>query len=302
MTIISEDDVISLGISPAQCVEWVEASFRSKPRADLPPKISVHPFPDSFYTAMPCYHPDTGRVGVKVISRVPDGEPAVKSKLLLFDAPTGDLLALIDSNWITAMRTGAVAALAARTFAADFERASFGLVGLGVIGRAVLRCLLSVHKAPCDIWLLRHKDQAEGIVDEFRSSGAVFHIVDDKLDLVRRTDVLFSCVTVMRDQFLQPEVYPPGYLCIPVHVRGFQNCDLTFDRVFGDDAGHMRDWQSFSRFREFAEFSDVLLGKAEGRRNREERILSYNYGLGLHDLWFASRIYDKLIDIAMRRG
>lgn len=294
MKLISENDVISLGITPAQCVDWVEASFRSKPRADLPPKISVHPFPDSFYTAMPCYHPDVGRVGVKVISRVPESKPAVKSKLMLFDAPTGDLLALVDANWITAMRTGAVAALAAKTFASDFDHSSFGFVGLGVIGKAVLRCQLAIHEKPCDVWLLRYKDQAEKIVDEFRSEGVNFHIVDDKIDLVRNTNVLFSSVTVMHEQFLPVEAYPQGYLCVPVHVRGFQNCDIAFDRVFGDDAGHMRDWENFSRFKAFSEFSDVILGKAEGRRNPAERILSYNYGLGLHDLWFASKIYDML--------
>lgn len=294
MTIISEDDVISLGISPAQCVAWVESSFRSKPRADLPPKISVHPYPDSFYTAMPCYHPDIGRVGVKVISRVPNGNPAVKSKLLLFDAPTGNLLALVDTNWITAMRTGAVAALAAKTFAVDFERASFGFVGLGVIGKAVIRCLSAIHTGLCEIWLLRYKDHAEKVIDEFQSTGIRFHIAEDKEELVKNTNVLFSCVTVMKDQFLPPELYPSGYLCVPVHVRGFQDCDIAFDRVFGDDAGHMRDWKNFTRFKEFSEFSDVLLGKVEGRRNSSERILSYNYGLGLHDLWFASKIYDNL--------
>lgn len=294
MKLISENDVISLGITPAQCVDWVEASFRSKPRADLPPKISVHPFPDSFYTAMPCYHPDVGRVGVKVISRVPDSTPAVKSKLMLFDAPTGDLLALIDTNWITAMRTGAVAALAAKTFAFDFRRSSFGIVGLGVMGKAVLQCLLAICEKPCDVWLLRYKDQAEIVVEEFRSMGVRFHVVEDKKELVNNTNVLFSCVTVMKEQFLPTEAYPAGYLCVPIHVRGFQECDLAFDRVFGDDIGHMRDWQNFAQFKEFAEFSDVLLGKSEGRRRSSERILSYNYGLGLHDLWFASKIYDML--------
>ena len=294
MTIISEDDVISLGISPAQCVEWAEASFRSKPRADLPPKISVHPVPDSFYTAMPCYHPDVGRVGVKVISRVPGSAPAVKSKLMLFDAPTGDMLALVDTNWITAMRTGAVAALAAKTFAVDFNRSSFGFVGLGVIGKAVIRCLLSIHTNPCDVWLLRYKDHAEKIIDEFASTDVHFHVADNKETLIKNTNVLFSCVSVMKDQFLAPESYPSGYLCIPVHVRGFQDCDLAFDRVIGDDAGHMRDWKNFDCFKEFTEFSDVLLGRSDGRRNSDERILCYNYGLGLHDLLFASKIYDVL--------
>ena len=134
MKIITEEQVAALGITPAQCVDWVVQSFRSKPRADMPAKISVHPFLDSFYTAMPCYHPDTGRVGVKVVSRVPNSNPPLKSKMMLFEASSGDLLALIDTNWITAMRTGAVAALAAKTFAADFAKASFGFVGLGNIG------------------------------------------------------------------------------------------------------------------------------------------------------------------------
>ena len=295
MTIIKEEDVVSLGISPAQCVEWAKSSFLSKPRADMPPKISVHPFQDSFYTAMPCYHPDIGRVGVKVISRVVGGVPAVKSKLMLFDAPTGEMLALIDTNWVTSMRTGAVAALAAKTFASNFDRATFGFVGLGVIGKAVLRCLLSIRKTPCDIWLLKYKDQGVRFSKDFESSDVRFHVVDSREELIANTSVLFSCVTVMREQFLPADAYPSGYLCVPVHTQGFQDCDLVFDRVFGDDARQMQDWKNFSRFKEFAEFSDVLLGKSEGRRSAEERILSYNYGLGLHDLWFASRIYDMIV-------
>lgn len=295
MTIITEEDVVALGISPAKCVEWAKSSFLSKPRADMPPKISVHPFQDSFYTAMPCYHPDIVRVGVKMISRVVGGIPAVKSKLMLFDAPTGEMLALIDSNWITAMRTGGVAALAAKTFASDFDRAVFGFVGLGVIGKAVLRCLLALRKTPCDIWLLKYKDQAERFSSEFGSPNIRFHIADSREELVANTSVLFSCVTVMREQFLSADAYPAGYLCVPVHTQGFQDCDLVFDRVFGDDTRQIQDWKNFSRFKEYAEFSDVLLGRAEGRRNPTERILSYNYGLGLHDLWFASKIYDLLL-------
>lgn len=292
MKVITEDQVRALGISPLTCVEWVDASFRSKPLADMPPKISVHPFTDSFYTAMPCFHPDVGRVGVKVISRIPGGKPALKSKMMLFEAGTAELLALVDTNWITAMRTGAVTALAARLFASDFSSASFAMVGLGTIARSTLSCLLAIVPGTCDIWLLEYKDHAEQIMREFASDRVRFHVTSDRRELVARTNVLFSCVTVMHEMFLPVEAYPPGYLCVPVHVRGFQNCDVVFDEVFGDDAGHMRDWKNFGGFRRFAELSDVLLGRAAGRMNASQRILSYNYGLGLHDLWFASRIYD----------
>jgi len=292
MKIITEEQVEALGITPRQCVEWVEDSFKSKPRADMPAKISVHPFADSFYTAMPCYHPDIGRVGVKVISRVPGNSPALKSKMMLFDVKSGELLALIDTNWITAMRTGAVAALAAKTFARDFEHSSLGMVGIGVIGRAVLQCLLSIRAEKPTIWLMRYKDHAEKLMAEIPNAN--YHVATSREELIANTDTLFSCVTVMHDQFLPESAYPAGYTLIPVHVRGFQDCDLAFDKIFGDDTAHMRDWKNFASYRQFAEFSDVLLGVVPGRTNSVERIVSYNYGLALHDLWFATRVYDFL--------
>ena len=198
----------------------------------------------------------------------------------------------MDTNWITAMRTGAVAALAAKTFAKDFSRASFGMVGLGVIGKATLRCLISICDTKPTIWLMRYKDHAEKVIEDV--PGADYHIASSREELIANTDTLFSCVTVMHDQFMPEYAYPAGYTLIPVHVRGFQDCDLTFDKIFGDDSSHMRNWKNFAKYRRFAEFSDVLLGNVKGREGELERIISYNYGLGLHDLWFASRIYDKI--------
>ena len=76
-------------------------------------------------------------------------------------------------------------------------------------------------------------------------------------------------------------------------MRGFQNCDLFFDKVFGDDTGQIQNWKYFSQFKEYDEIHHVLQGKNPGRTNNEERILSYNYGLALHDIVFASKIFEK---------
>ena len=38
----------------------------------------------------------------------------------------------------------------------------------------------------------------------------------------------------------------------------------------------------------------MLLQTSPGRENDKERILSYNIGLGLHDIYFASKIYEKV--------
>lgn len=293
MNVITANQVESLCISPLECVAFVEEAFRNKPSAIVPPKISIHQDRDLYFNTMPCLLPKLGRMAVKVVSRNPKSNPALRSVVVLFDASTGELLAVVDGDWITAMRTGAVAALAAKVFAEDFNTARYAFVGLGAMARAVFKCLHAISPSPLRIWLLKYKDQAERFVEEFEGK-AEFHIVENKEELITDSNVLFSCVTKLDEPFVPVSVYPKGYLCIPVHTRGFQNCDLEFDRVFGDDAGHMRDWQNFSHFKEFAEFSDVLLGKAEGRRTHSERILSYNYGLGLHDLWFASKIYDMI--------
>lgn len=293
MKVITAEQVESLGISPFECVALVEAAFRKKPSAIVPPKISIHQDADVYFNTMPCLLPELGRMAVKVVSRNPKSNPALRSVVVLFDASTGALLAIIDGDWITAMRTGAVAALASKVFAADFKAARYAFVGLGAMARATFRCLHAIAPSPLRITLLKYKDQAERFAEEF-AGRAEFRLVESREELIANSNVLFSCVTKMDEQFAPVSDYPKGYLCVPVHTRGFQDCDLAFDRVFGDDAGHMRDWKNFSRFKEFAEFSDVLLGKAEGRKTSEERILSYNYGLGLHDLWFASKIYDML--------
>ena len=86
---------------------------------------------------------------------------------------------------------------------------------------------------------------------------------------------------------------------MPVHTRGFQNCDLFFDKIYGDDRGHVCGFGNFSKFREFDEFSNVLLGKNGGRKNDRERIIAYNIGLGLHDIIYAYKIYDKLKETTM---
>jgi ornithine cyclodeaminase/alanine dehydrogenase-like protein (mu-crystallin family) len=79
-----------------------------------------------------------------------------------------------------------------------------------------------------------------------------------------------------------------------VHTRGFQNCDLFFDKVFGDDTEQIQKFKYFSRFRQYAELKEVLEGKIIGRADDEERIISYNYGMALHDIVFATKIYERI--------
>ena len=299
IAIISQEKIVSLSISPSDCVKWVEEGFLKKDLAQMPAKLSVHPQGEDFMTTMPCLLPEENgikRFGIKVVNRIESQKPALSSIIYLYDALTGHLLAIMDGDWITAMRTGAVAALAARLFKKD-KTDTYSMIGLGNIARAVAMCLIADNKnTPITIRLMRYKDQAEQFMEKFKDANHVtFKIIDDKEQFISEADVIISCVTVATELlFPNDSLFKKGVTVIPVHVRGFQNCDLFFDKVFGDDTDQIRNWKYFSQFRQYDELHHVLQGANPGRTSQEERILSYNYGLALHDIVFASKIYEHI--------
>lgn len=59
--------------------------------------------------------------------------------MMLYDAKTGELLALIDSDWITTMRTGAVAAVSARALR---KKMHLRMVLLGLVILHVQLCFV----------------------------------------------------------------------------------------------------------------------------------------------------------------
>ncbi|MBD5314322.1 MAG: ornithine cyclodeaminase [Bacteroides sp.] len=298
MRIITDSDIKSLNISPRQCVEWVQEAFKIKDRCKLPPKISIHPTGSDFINTMPCLLPEEyGRFGCKIISRIEGAEPTLKSELLLLDSKSGEILAMVNCDWITAMRTGAVATLAIKTFRA-IGSSVYAFVGLGVMGRSTLECLLSVSgDETVIIRLKRYKDHAEKIIEDFgpRFPSVRFEIADSMEELVEGADVIVSCITYTGELLVENvDLFKPGVLVVPVHTRGFQNCDTVFDKVFADDTGHVKDFKYFNQFRKFGELSDVIQGMNQGRETNDERILSYNIGLGLHDVFFATKIVELL--------
>ena len=302
MKIISTKTIRDLNITPKQCVDWIYESFALKAEAQLPAKISVHPTDTDFFTSMPCLLPqskdnrDIRYFGVKEVHRIEGAVPSLGSDMLLYNAKNGDLLALVDADWITTMRTGAVAAASSKALRKK-DASCYGMLGLGNTARASLLCILEAEpEKQFKVKLLRYKDQAELFIVRFKDYGNVsFEIVDDIRDIARSVDVLISCITSANGLIVEDEsIFPPGITIIPVHMRGFQNCDTTFDRVFGDDTGHVRNFKYFPQYQDYNEIGEVFTGRDPGRKAENQRIIDYNYGLGLHDVLFASKIYEMV--------
>lgn len=299
MKIITDSEIQSLGISPKTCVQWVKEALLIKGDCQLPAKVHVHPKGNDFITTMPCLLPEnTHKFGVKVVSRVNGRIPALKSDLTLYDSKSGEMEALMGADWITAMRTGAVAALAIRTLRKKDSKI-YSLMGLGNIARATMTCMLGeFENEHLNVRLLRYKDQAERFAAEYNShENVTFTIVDTIEEWAKDSDVIISAITDAQGLIVEDmNLFKPGVLVVPVHMRGFQNCDRVFDKVFGDDTAHICGFKYFNEFRYFAELGDVLMGKKEGRASDDERILAYNYGLGLHDVYYANKIMEMSND------
>ena len=299
MKLVTFKDVQSAGINPRDCLAWVADSIKNKQKAILPPKISLHPpIEGSFCNFMPSIVSDSdGKLwgGVKLVTRYPKREPALDSKLMLFDASTGEMLALMDADWITAMRTGAVAAHSINLLACNgFNQVS--IMGLGNTSRACMLMLAeSIDNRNLNVRLLRHNGQEDLFAERFKKyENMYFDFVDGYDELIRGSQVVISAVTYLADDICEDGCFEEGILVVPIHTRGFSNCDLFFDKVFADDTGHVKHFKNFAHFKFFAEVSDVVNGRAIGRENEKERILAYNIGVSMHDINFAAKIFQRL--------
>ncbi len=297
MKIISHTDIVKLNIAPLLCYEWVDTIIRQKNALLLPPKISLKPQDGVFYNTMPSILPAYGYAGVKVVTRYPGRVPSLDSEILLYDLATGSALALLDGNFITTMRTGAVAAHSIKLLAKP-QFTTIGLIGLGNTVRATLKVLLALYpERALTIRLLAYKDQHDCLRRDFSAYRNLSFVDYDKPDeLVRGCDVIVSGATVLTEDLCSDDCFDAGCLVVPIHTRGFGNCDLFFDKVFADDTGHVKSFKYFDRFKSYAEVTDVLTGTATGRDNDAQRILAYNIGISVHDIYYAGQIAAMVSD------
>ena len=129
-------------VPPERAYEAVHAGFLAHARGEwtMQPKLYVTNYPAGDFRAMPAL--GGGHALLKWVTSFPGnparGLPTVSGLVVLSDAETGLVEAVLDAGAVTALRTGAAAALAAETLGLAGAAA---VVGAGVNGRAAARSL-----------------------------------------------------------------------------------------------------------------------------------------------------------------
>ena len=295
MKLISFEQIKALDITPEQSYTWIDFVLRNRDKFVMPTKVRIPLEGSDSCNIMPCAFPEQRVFELKVINRSENrrekGELNLDSQILLYDYDTANLLAIMDGNYITALRTAAVAAHSVMNFAPRFY--TLAMLGLGNIGVATGDILFGLIKErSITVKLLEYKNQAERFADRFSCYKNIkFKFVDDYNELMYGSDVIISAVTYAENDFCDPSVYKPGVTVIPVHMRGFMECDLVFDHVIVSDMIRAQGFKYFERYKKITLTDDILEGNVPVREKSTDRVLVYNLGLAITDLFFASQIY-----------
>jgi ornithine cyclodeaminase/alanine dehydrogenase-like protein (mu-crystallin family) len=149
IAVLDYDSVLT-AVSPAAAIDAVREGFLAHHRGEwtMPAKVYLDSPPHGDFRAMPAR--GGGLALLKWITSFPGnparGLPTVTGVVCLSDAETGEPLMLLDARSVTALRTGAVAAVAARALAREGARRA-GIVGCGLHGIWTARCLAAAGYA-----------------------------------------------------------------------------------------------------------------------------------------------------------
>jgi ornithine cyclodeaminase/alanine dehydrogenase-like protein (mu-crystallin family) len=285
---------VELAVPPETAVEAVREAFVAHARGEwtMPPKVYVANYPAGDFRAMPAL--GGGHALLKWVTSFPGnparGLPTVSGVVLLSDAETGELRAVLDAGAVTALRTGAAAVLACETLGREDAR-SAAVVGAGVNGRAVARTFLA-----------RGRDVAIWDVDRGRAESAASELgasVAATLEDTLSADLL-ATVTPGHEILLAEGSLAPGRHVSLMGADGpdkaeIAPAELTRARVFCDDweqashsgeLAHAVDGGLITRA-EVTELGAVLAGEATGRLSSDEVTLFDSTGLAIQDLAIA---------------
>lgn len=305
---LSRADVESLGLGLDEIVELLEFAFREKGfnRTIMPPKQWIDRGGDRFYSAMTSYIPSLGAAGCKWQSGDPQntvrGLSYILGLYILNEDETGLPIAIMDSTWITAMRTAAASALTARYLARQNPEV-VGILGCGVQGRTNLEALKQTFPAISKVL-------AYDLIPEVAKKYALemserleveVHSVPTPRAAVEGADIIITAgpIQIPPRPAIRPDWVAPGALGIALDYDAYWTPDAiaAMDTIVTDDVGqieHLRGagfFQSVSRID--AELAEIVAGMKSGRARSNARILAFNLGIAIEDLVTAVELYRR---------
>ena len=286
-------------ISPLEAIEKTMLAFERHARGEwsMPAKVYLDSPPGGDFRAMPAR--GDGFALLKWVTSFPRnserGLPVVTGALLLSDASTGELRAIIDCASITSLRTGAAAAVSARVLGARGAQ-SVGVIGCGVNGAWAARCLAAAGYGPgvcadsrqeAARELARELGWGAGEAEEAAAQEIVVTVTPGDVPVIRASWLRAGqhLAVMGADASGKAEV----------DLDALRRCHLFCDEWEqaaggGELAGGLA--AGIIRRDDVTEIGRVIAGSAEGRRADDEVTLFDSTGLAIQDLAIALAVHE----------
>jgi ornithine cyclodeaminase/alanine dehydrogenase-like protein (mu-crystallin family) len=310
---LSQQDVRAVNLGIERIIEFVELAFheKGKGQVEMPPKPGIHTQPDAFIHAMPAFIPAMKSAGIKWVSGYPEnqarGLPYISGLLILNDIETGLPYAVMDCVWITAYRTAAATAIAAK-YLANPESATVGILACGVQGRTNLEALAALF--PLErAWAYDILPDVLGkYVDQMSEKiGLEIIPVDSPLDAVQYSDLVVTSGPILKHP--APTILE-GWLKVggfgsAVDFDSYWTAEALnqMDKISTDDRAQFEYYRSVGYFQQtpepYADLGEIVIGSVPRREHEDERILAINLGLAIDDMAVAPEIYKRAIELGI---
>lgn len=310
---LSRKDVEELGLSTAEIIDAVEEAFREKGsgRTIMPAKHWLAPNPRRFYSAMTSLVQSAAAAACKWQSGSADnatlGLPYITGLLILNDTGTGLPIAVMDSTWITAMRTAAATAVTARYLAVPNAN-TIAMIGCGVQGRTNVEALRIVFPG---LRRVQAYDIDPEALRRYVNEVGQRHSIEVRPCASPREAIRGAHIVVTggpieptAQRTIDADWLEPGMLGVALDYDCYWRPAAlkAAHKFFTDDIPQMEHLKEYGYFLNIppitGEIGDVVAGRRKGRDRSDEIIVAMNMGISVEDVTTARRVYD----LAVARG
>ncbi|MFZ0640788.1 MAG: ornithine cyclodeaminase family protein [Candidatus Acidiferrales bacterium] len=306
--LLTEADVRALLTMPV-ALEAVEAAFRrlSDRTASVHPRRRLHLEGFSYLHYMAAADGSGGYEGLKIYTSSRDG---LRFMIPLFRAKTGELLAILEGDYLGQMRTGAATGLATKLLARE-DASVVGIIGTGLQAKTQLEAIVAVRKVERICAFGRDSERREKFA---REMAAKLHLPVEAAAtaeaVVRDAEILITATTAV-SPVVESGWVRPGTHINAVGANFPQKRELDSETVmrasaiFVDsceqaqmEAGDLI--QSFqetpSRWDGVKELAQLVTGRTVGRTSRDQITLFKSSGIAIEDIVTAGRVYELALE------
>jgi ornithine cyclodeaminase/alanine dehydrogenase len=301
---LSEPLLERLSITTGEAIEWIERLIMGQRdgRVWCAPKSVLYPGDERYIMATLAVADDPPVVATKSLVLNPRnrerGLPVLRSLVTLLDSETGEPLAVLDGNWVTAKRTAGLSAVAARRMARP-DSTCIGFIGCGVQALSHLDAFRDLFPLREVRAFGRGATNRDALCRAAEARGMKAVASATAREAIEEADIVVTSITLLPDPvpFLDARWLKPGVFATitDLATSWLPGTMAAFERIVIDDLEQEAKMSKpmVAPSLVAGDLSGLVAGEIPGRASGEERSAFVFRGLAVGDLALAALAYQR---------